>query len=113
MRGTRAILGSLVLAASLAACGSYKGDLDTICHALERSGAGAGAPAERLSRAGKWLEQNVQSSKGKTFFGNLGMADAPTRARILREEAAKVGITTCPLADAWAAETKVRPAAPR
>ena len=108
MRKPGVLLAVLLLAATFTACGSYKKDLDNLCNGLERSGASKDGGSEKFSKMAEWMSENVSSSEGRELFQGLAMVDSETKVRILREEAKKVGITSCPLADAWEAGLKAR-----
>ena len=89
----------LVTVLVLSACSSEKSDPEMVCNALERSGATSEAPDDTL-RAMEWLDQHPKTEKVRTLMRGLAAApDQRQRSTQLRDEAARVGIPTCPLAD--------------
>lgn len=84
----------------LASCTSYRDDVATICDAPDKIGdTSKMKPGERMSRMGKYCEENVKSDKGKELLWQLASSTRSARNKIIRTEAAKVGINPCHLAD--------------
>ena len=84
----------------LVSCKSYKDDVGTICDAPDKIGdTSKMRPSEKMSLMGKYCEENVKSDKGKELLWSLAAAPRGARNKIIRTEAAKVGINPCHLAD--------------
>ena len=96
MRRFVAVLGLL----GLAGCGGYKKDLETICDARARAKVPAtGKPEDQATAIAEYLFLNVHTPKAKKIFGTMGSLSPAEKAKVLRREAGKEGITTCALAD--------------
>ena len=94
---------TLVLAAVclLTSCTSYRDDVGTICDAPDKIGdTSKMKPSEKMALMGKYCEENVKSDKGKELLWSLAASPRGARNKIIRTEAAKVGINPCHLADA-------------
>lgn len=93
----------LLLAASAAflfSCGGFKKDLDTICHVRERVSMPAGADAEKQEAViTEFLVTNVKSPEAKRMYATFGSKTRAEQAKVLRDTAAKQGVSPCPLAD--------------
>ena len=84
----------------LAGCGGFKKDLQTICDARARAKVPAGATTEQQTDAiSAFLFLNVHTPKAKKIFASIGSLSTAEKAKVLRREAAKEGITSCALAD--------------
>jgi len=93
---------AVALAASclLSACTSYRDDVATICDAPDKIGdTSKMKPSEKMTLMGKYCEENVKSEKGKELLWSLAASPRGVRNKIIRSEAAKVGINPCHLAD--------------
>ncbi len=92
---------TLALACSLTlGCTSYRDDVGTICDAPDKIGdTSKMKPSEKMALMGKYCEENVKSEKGKELLYTLASSGRGARNKILRAEAAKVGINPCHLAD--------------
>jgi hypothetical protein len=80
-----------------------RADLEQICNAIERSGAGKLEAADRAYMMASWLGANVRSDEGHRFlqdFARLG-TDKAARRKLLEDTAARVGLARCPLVDEW------------
>jgi hypothetical protein len=89
-----------VMLASLAACSGFRKDLESVCHAAERSGVSA--TDDSFSRAVKiadWLSANVHSEEAKELFSALAAMPPQEKGARLRREAAAHGVSPCPFAD--------------
>jgi hypothetical protein len=77
-------------------------DVDRICNAESRSGAGDNAYANRDIQAAMWLGQNIESQEGRDLLASLSPLPPPEKARKLDEAAKTAGLTAgCPTARAW------------
>ena len=84
----------------LTACGGFKKDLQTICDARARAQVPANTPADKQADLiAQYLFLNVHTPKAKKIFASLGSLSTAEKAKVLRREAAKEGITDCALAD--------------
>ena len=107
----RTFLVTLALLAAAPACqrGSasvpekYRADLENICDAEARSGALAPDqdPNRRAILVATWLAGRIQTDEGRQFLGSLQKLSGAGKGDALRREAARVGLTGCPLADSW------------
>lgn len=96
----RTRLVALTAVCLLASCTSYRDDVGTICDAPDKIGdTSKMKPAERMAKMGKYCEENVKSEKGKALLWEMASSGRGARNKILRTEAAKVGINPCHLAD--------------
>jgi hypothetical protein len=101
----------LVLLAAAPACqrGSdsvsqkYRADIENICDAEARSGALAPDqdPNRRALVVATWLPGRIQSDEGRQFLGSLQKLGGGAKGDALRREAARVGLSGCPLAETW------------
>jgi hypothetical protein len=106
-----AMIGALLPAPLLVACGSAKSDFDNVCNSEARVGA-TGKTPEDYNKAMKWAAANVKTDEVKKFMGSLATIDPSSKAGALRQEAAKAGVSPCPLADSWESSAKKPSAAP-
>ncbi len=77
-------------------------DLDTICNAVERSGAAKLEPADQAYTIAQWLPVNV-SDDGRQWlvrWAQLG-DDRKARFRMLDTDARSAGVMACPLLAQW------------
>lgn len=90
-------LALLTVLAASAACGRGD-DIARICHAESDAHASAATdwPAVR-----RWLDRHLRSSSAKAIVAELDQLPPSERTLALREEAARDGLLTCALADAW------------
>ena len=112
---SRLALAGLVLAAA-AACSSrepgsakaappdpLRDDLDRICNAVTLSGADQDSSAQGTYIMAQWLDANITSAPGREFlveFARLGN-DKAARIAKLEDNAARVGLASCPLVAYW------------
>ena len=82
---------------------AYRADLENICNAEERSGALAPDqdPNRRAFVVASWLAGRIQSDEGRQFLGSLQKLKAGEKGAALRREAARLGLSGCPLAETW------------
>jgi hypothetical protein len=80
---------------------AYVQDVERICNVVERSGAAGLDLADRNYLTATWLGENLASATGRTLLAGIQPLDPPDKARALEMEAARVGITVCPLAADW------------
>ena len=118
----RRALGALVLV-GLLACQSRESaapvdwkatpfgrDMDRICNALEQSGASKEPKGAHQLMVAQWISANLESAEGRKFLGGVARLDGAAKGKALEEQAAKLGVAPCPIADAW--KTPASPAAP-
>jgi hypothetical protein len=96
----RPLLAAALTACLLTSCTSYRDDVATICDAPDKIGdTSKMRPGEKMALMGKYCEENVKSDKGKELLWSLAASPRGVRNKIIRTEAAKVGINPCHLAD--------------
>lgn len=96
----RTLLVALTAVCLLTSCTSYRDDVGTICDAPDKIGdTSKMKPGEKMALMGKYCEENVKSEQGKALLWELASAGRGARNKLLRKEAAKVGINPCHLAD--------------
>lgn len=94
---TWAVVGSTIL---MIGCNPVKSDFDNLCHAQERSGA-TGATPEDYANAMRWADRAMRTQEARGVVGRLATMSPYDKGTFLRAEAAKVGVSPCPLADSW------------
>jgi hypothetical protein len=105
----RAFIVSALLAAAACQGGgdsvssAYRADVENICDAEARSGALAPDqdPNRRIFVVAQWLAGRIQTSEGRQFLGSLPKLKGAAKGEALRREAARVGLSACPLAETW------------
>ena len=92
-------------ALALTACTGVKDDFDDICHAEERVElTGVSSPAEKAMKLSFWLQKRLRTSTAKSFLAKLATMDPAQKADALKAEAAKHGVSPCPIAEStWGA----------
>ena len=82
---------------------AYRVDLENICDAEARSGALAPDqdPNRRAVVVATWLAGRIQTQEGRQFLASLQKLKAAEKGEALRREAARLGLTGCPLAETW------------
>ena len=96
---------TVVVVVGLPACAdARKTDFESLCHAEERSGATAPglSAAAKGSMTAVWLGDKLRTPEGKAIYQAIGNAPGPDKAarrKELREQAASLGVTPCPLAE--------------
>jgi hypothetical protein len=81
-------------------CNPVKSDFDNLCHAQERSGS-TGTTAEDYANALRWADRSMRTQEARGVVGRLASMAPSDKATLLRAEAAKAGVSPCPLADSW------------
>ena len=84
-------------------CNPVKTDFDNLCHAQERSGS-MGTTPEDNANAMRWADRAMRTQEARGVVGRLATMSPSDKATFLRSEAAKVGVTPCPLADSWSSQ---------
>ncbi len=81
----------------------YRADIENICDAEARSGALAPDqdPNRRAIAVATWLGRRIQTDEGRQFLGSLQKLQGGAKGAALRREAARAGLTACPLAETW------------
>ena len=86
--------------ACLTACTSYRDDVMTICDAPDKIGDTTNMkPTEKMAKMGQWCVDNVSSKKGKDLLELMTSMGRGGRNKLLRQEAGRLGINPCHLAD--------------
>jgi hypothetical protein len=96
----------IVLLLALTSCQSYAAGMSALCRVPETCGAPCqtGDAVSRQAALARHVEDRVSNGAAKRLVASLASADPATRARLLREEAAKAGVEDCPLAEAYGGE---------
>src|SRR5688572_15878168 len=89
-----------VIGLAVAGCNPVKSDFDNLCHAQERSGS-TGTTPEDYANAMRWADRALRTQEARGVVGRLATMSPYEKGTLLRSEAAKVGVSPCPLADAW------------
>jgi hypothetical protein len=99
---------ALVAALALACQGTkssvseaYRADLENLCDAEARSGALDQPESARAFTVAQWLGPALKTAEARSFLAGLAAAGPSQKGLLLREEAAKAGLKSCPLADTW------------
>jgi hypothetical protein len=79
----------------------YKQDIDNLCDVMQRSGAAQLSPSEQKPVIAMWLGPHIKTDLGRKFLVSIAPLQGMDKAKALEDEAARVGITTCPLAVEW------------
>ena len=90
----------IVAAAVACACNPVKSDFDNLCHAQERSGS-TGTTPEDYANAMRWADRAMRTQEARGVVGRLANMSSSDKGNFLRAEAAKAGVSPCPLADSW------------
>jgi hypothetical protein len=91
----------------------YASDIGKICDVEKLSGADAEETTARSIIAAEWLGRNIETDEARDFLARVARVGAADKARLLRDEAARVGAEACPTALAWERlEAPGEPAAP-
>jgi hypothetical protein len=91
----------LLCSCLLSSCGGgVKADFDDICNAEQRAGVGSETdPAQKAVKIAMWLQKRLRTSEAKKFLGAMASVDPAQKGNLLRTEAAKHGVSPCPIAD--------------
>ena len=76
-------------------------DLDRICHSSERSGALEQPEGQRAVTVAYWLGNNIESDEGRAFLARFTKSSTEEKIALLRREAKRVGLSSCPLLQTW------------
>lgn len=78
---------------------TYRQAWEVICHAERRAGIDPALPrSERGNRVAGWLVENLKNKEARYWLIRFGdTKEEAERRAMLRAEAKKVGITSCPL----------------
>jgi hypothetical protein len=96
MRSAKACAVALLLCS----CGAAKADFDDICNAEQRSGVtGETDPTQKAVKIAMWLQGRLRTSEAKKFLSAMASVDPAQKGNLLRTEAAKHGVSPCPIAD--------------
>jgi hypothetical protein len=89
-----------VVAGFIVGCNPVKSDFDNLCHAQERSGS-TGTTPEDYANAMRWADRAMRTQEARGVVGRLATMSPNDKGVFLRAEAAKAGVSPCPLADSW------------
>lgn len=94
-------------------CMSGKRDLETICRAPEHVRAPAKEKVSATAvRYANYVTRHLDSASGQDLWNAVWQAKPGKKANVLRQEAKRAGLRSCPLADWYAAnEAQVKVAA--
>lgn len=84
----------------MSGCETVKSDYSNLCNAEERSGSMAKTP-EDYANAMRWADRAVKTHEARAVMARLATMSPYDKGVYLRAEAAKVGVSPCPLADSW------------
>ena len=92
----------------------YVQDMDRICNSEERSGALEQPEGARAVAVAQWLGNNIQTAEAREFLVTLARTGPEDKAALIEKEAARAGLSDCPLVRRWrgAAEPTEPAAAP-
>ena len=97
-----ALLGGIVLLVGVIGwrlvAGSYKGDIQKICHAETNAGV---SMKESPTKVLQWTKEHLDTPEASAWLTELVKKGMGDRAVVLRAEAQKVGVASCPLADTF------------
>ena len=82
----------------LLACATLTDDIATMCNAPSLSGVTEKDPSTRAPALARWIEGNLKTTEGRTFFAALPMIPGAERGPLLRQRAKEAGIAACPYA---------------
>jgi hypothetical protein len=80
---------------------AYRADIDNLCNAMERSGAGARGDHDKVVMSAQWLGEAITTEAGVAYLVAWKQMPAAMKSRALRAEAARAGVAACPLAAMW------------
>lgn len=100
-------LALVTVAALVGGCGTYKGDLETMCSAPAKANVPPDLnPADRATVMAAWIDDHLKTAKGKELFKALPAVAPAARAKMLREAASAEGLGGCAFADFFAENAK-------
>jgi hypothetical protein len=100
--GTPPSSGSAASAASAEpASADYATDVEHLCNALKYSGADQQPAGAHQMMVAQWLGPNLKTQEIHTFLARFQSLDPAAKKQALLDEARKVGLSGCPLADEW------------
>jgi hypothetical protein len=89
-----------LVALALVACQSHATAMEIVCNApIACDDCNAADPAMRAANIARYLSDHVTNAEAVQMFSALATMEPEDRMRIVRAEAAREGITSCPLAD--------------
>lgn len=94
------MVGFVVIGGVFLGCNPVRTDFDNLCHAQERSGS-TGTTPEDYANAMRWADRAMRTQDARGITGRLATMSPQEKGTFLRAEAAKAGVTPCPLADSW------------
>ena len=79
----------------------YKQDIANLCDVVHLSGADQLPEGNRLPTIAMWLGPHITTQDGHDFLVKIQPLEGMPKAAALDDEAKRVGIDGCPLADEW------------
>ncbi len=79
----------------------YGRDVDRFCFTEERADVLHIETTTRGLLAAEWLGKNLETDKAREFLVSLTRVSSAEKAKRLRHEGARAGLSGCPTADAW------------
>jgi len=80
---------------------AYASDLEKLCDVVVRAGVADVDPNDRTYVVATWLAANLQTQEARKFLARIQPLVGEAKAVALETEAARVGLTGCPLAAEW------------
>lgn len=80
---------------------AYRADIDNLCDVMKRSGADQLSESEQQPTIAMWLGPNIKTQAGHDFLVKINPLQGADKAKALDDEAARVGIASCPLSAVW------------
>lgn len=80
---------------------AYRADIAALCDVVHRSGADQVSDPERPQVTAMWLSQNITTEDAHKFLARIQPLEGEPKARALDDEAHRVGLPGCALADEW------------
>ena len=80
---------------------AYRTDISHLCDAESLSGADQQPEGTRQLTIAEWLGPNIHTQPARDFLAGLVSVDGAAKGQKLRDEAKKVGLESCALADTW------------
>jgi len=79
----------------------YKQDITNLCDVLHLSGADQLPEGNRTPTIAMWLGPHIKTPAGHDFLVKIQPLEGMAKAAALDDEAKRVGLDSCPLADEW------------
>jgi hypothetical protein len=94
---TIALVSSLL---SLTACQSHHAAIELICNApTQCAECNVADPSARAMHLAEYISNHLTNSEAVAMVSSMANMEPSSRAQVLRSEAAREGIASCPMAD--------------